>query len=121
MLRNVLEKIRPSKEEKNKMKNFAERVLKIILTESAKPLLCGSVAKGTWISNKNELDLFLLFSPATSRKDLEKKGLDFAKNIIKKLKGKYEIAYAEHPYLRGWVGKYQIDIVPCYSIEDPEK
>ncbi|MFQ6020469.1 MAG: CCA tRNA nucleotidyltransferase [Candidatus Aenigmatarchaeota archaeon] len=124
MLRNVLEKIRPSKEEKNKMKNFAERVLKIskiILKESAKPLLCGSVAKGTWISNKNELDLFLLFSPATSRKDLEKKGLDFAKNIIKKLKGKYEIAYAEHPYLRGWVGKYQIDIVPCYSIEDPEK
>jgi tRNA nucleotidyltransferase (CCA-adding enzyme) len=119
----ILKNIKPSEKEEVEMKKFIDKLLDTAskISKNVKPIICGSIEKGTWLSNKNEIDLFLLFSPSISKKVLEKKGLDFAKKIIKALKGRYQIAFAEHPYLRGWTGKYQIDIVPCYSISDPEK
>lgn len=121
-LKSVLDKIKPNKREEEEMKSFTD---KLIATSSKlskiKPLLCGSIEKGTWLSEKSEVDLFLLFKPSLSKKQLEKKGLELAKRIIKVMKGKYVIAYAEHPYLRGKIGKYQIDIVPCYEVSNPEK
>lgn len=121
-LKSVLNKIKPSKIEEEEMRSFTDRLVSTASKLSkVKPLLCGSIEKGTWISEKNEVDLFLLFKPSLSKKQLEKKGLDLAKKIIKTMKGKYVIAYAEHPYLRGTIGKYQVDIVPCYEITNPEK
>jgi len=119
----VLLKIKPDKREEHEMKSFVDSLIRTAskLSKSAKPLLCGSIEKGTWLSKKNEADLFLLFKPSLSKKQLEKKGLDLAKRIIKAMKGNYVIAYAEHPYLRGKIGKYQIDIVPAYEISNPEK
>jgi len=122
-LKLVLNEIKPDKKEEDEMRSFIDKLIKTASKSSkeAKPLLCGSIEKGTWLSKKNEADLFLLFKPSLSKKQLEKKGLDLAKRIIKAMKGSYVIAYAEHPYLRGKIGKYQVDIVPCYEISNPEK
>lgn len=121
-LKSVLDNIKPSKREEEKMKSFTDRLISTASKLSkVKPLLCGSIEKGTWLSEKSEVDLFLLFKPSLSKKQLEKKGLELAKKIIRVMKGKYVIAYAEHPYLRGTIGKYQVDIVPCYEIANPEK
>lgn len=121
-LKSVLDNIKPSKREEEKMRSFTDRLISTASKLSkVKPLLCGSIEKGTWLSEKSEVDLFLLFKPSLSKKQLEKKGLELAKKIIRVMKGKYVIAYAEHPYLRGTIGKYQVDIVPCYEIANPEK
>lgn len=121
-LKSVLDKIKPPQKEIEEMKSFTDSLLEAAkISKIAKPLFCGSIAKDTWLSEKNEVDLFLLFKPSLVKKQLEKKGLDLAKKIIKAMKGKYVIAYAEHPYLRGKIGKYQVDIVPCYDISNPEK
>jgi tRNA nucleotidyltransferase (CCA-adding enzyme) len=118
----VLEKIKPSKREEEEMKSFTDKLLATAYKlSSIKPILCGSIEKGTWLTSKSEVDLFLLFKPSVPKKQLEKKGLELAKRIIKVMKGKYVIAYAEHPYLRGKIGKYDVDIVPCYDIANPEK
>ena len=121
-LNEVLKAIKPDETEKKEMKSFIERLIETAkkLSKEAKPMVCGSVEKDTWLSKKYELDLFLLYKPDIPKKELEVKGLGLAKKIIKGLKGKFQIAFAEHPYLRGWVGKFQIDIVPCYEIENPE-
>jgi len=118
----VLDKIKPSKKEEEDTKSFTDRLIATASKLSkVKPLLCGSIEKGTWLSEKNEVDLFLLFKPSLSKKQLEKKGLELAKKIIRAVNGSFVIAYAEHPYLRGKIGKYQVDIVPCYEISNPEK
>jgi len=117
----ILDKIKPDKKEEEEMKSLIGKLLKAAQSKIAKPLICGSIEKGTWLSGKNEVDLFLLFKPSLSKKELEKKGLSLAKKIIKIMKGSFVIAYAEHPYLRGKIGKYKVDIVPCYEITDPEK
>ncbi len=119
---SVLKSIKPSGKEEEEMNGFVEKLLETAgkLSKEMKPIICGSVEKDTWLSKKYELDLFLLYKPEVSKKELEEKGLTLAKKIVKKLRGKHQIAFAEHPYLRGWVGKFQIDIVPCYDIENPE-
>ncbi len=121
-LKSVLKIIKPSKKEEREMDNFIEKLIETSgkLSKDMKPIICGSVEKDTWLAKKYELDLFLLFSPNITKKQLEEKGLKLAKDIIKILKGRYQIAFAEHPYLRGWVGKFQVDIVPCYKIKHPE-
>ena len=116
----VLKELKPSKKEYKEIRDFNRKITRTIekLAKNVKPMVCGSVAKDTWISEKNEIDLFLLFDSKLSKKDLEKKGLNLAKKIVKELKGNYEIAFAEHPYLKSWIEKYQVDIVPAYLIKN---
>ncbi|MEM5778488.1 MAG: CCA tRNA nucleotidyltransferase [Candidatus Aenigmatarchaeota archaeon] len=118
-LKEVLKEIKPSKKEEDEVKSFTSKLIKIA-SKFSKPLLCGSIEKNTWLTKKNEVDLFLLFKPSLSKNQLEKKGLAIAKKIVKKLKGSYVIAYAEHPYLKAKIGKFNVDIVPCYEIKNPE-
>ncbi|MFH1228857.1 MAG: CCA tRNA nucleotidyltransferase [Candidatus Aenigmatarchaeota archaeon] len=119
---SVLDRIKPSEKEEKEMKSFTDKLLATASDFSeVKPMICGSIAKGTWLSEKNEADMFLLFDPSVPKKLLEKRGLEIAKKIIKTLKGKFVIAYAEHPYLKGKIGKHDVDIVPCYDIIDPGK
>jgi tRNA nucleotidyltransferase (CCA-adding enzyme) len=93
--------------------------------KSVRPMICGSVEKGTWLAERREIDMFLLFDPKVERDELQKSGLEIAKKIIASLKGKYVIAYAEHPYLKGKVNfkgkEYGMDIVPAYDIADPSR
>ncbi|MBL7160177.1 MAG: CCA tRNA nucleotidyltransferase [Candidatus Aenigmarchaeota archaeon] len=116
-IKKLVEEIRDVSEDISAGQNYRDYIKEI--------MLCGSVEKGTWLSGNNEIDMFILFDPKTSREEFEEKGMEFAKKIVKKLKGKYEIAYAEHPYLKGNVKfektNYKIDIVPCYDLKDASK
>jgi tRNA nucleotidyltransferase (CCA-adding enzyme) len=121
-LNRVIVKIKPGQAERKEMNEFIEKLLETTkkISSEVKPMICGSVEKDTWLSKKYELDLFLLFKPDVDRMILERKGLDIAKKIVKAMKGRYVISFAEHPYLKGKVGKFQMDIVPCYDVENPE-
>jgi tRNA nucleotidyltransferase (CCA-adding enzyme) len=126
VLRNVLKKIKPDEGEKKEVEEFSKKIIskaeEVGKTFNVKPMLCGSIAKGTWIANKNELDLFLLFNPTLPRSHLEKQGLEIGKQIVKEFNGKFEIAFAEHPYVSGKIKNnnrtFDVDIVPCYDLKD---
>lgn len=120
--KGVLKQIKPSKRERDQMNKFTNKLVKKIkkISKNATPLVCGSVAKDTWLSNKKEIDLFLLFPTKLSKKDLEKQGLSLAKEIVKEFNGKYEIAFSEHPYLKAYIKGFEIDIVPCYFVKHAE-
>ncbi len=79
----------------------------------ASSVLVGSVAKGTFLKDP-DIDIFIRFSPRYSKKDMEKMGLEIAREIIP---NGYE-SYAEHPYLRGKIYGLKVDIVPCYHVEN---
>ena len=116
----VKEKVTPTpieKDEINKMVDEAVFVTKKII----KPLglgftLAGSFIRDTWMADKKEFEIFILFPEGAKREVLEKKGLEIGKKIVRMLKGKHVIAYAEHPYVRARVGDFDIDIVPCYKL-----
>jgi tRNA nucleotidyltransferase (CCA-adding enzyme) len=124
----ALVRLKPKSAEVKRLKVFCDILLKeaaAIAKRDASPMLCGSTVKDTWMAGTNEIDLFLLFNPTVPRAALQKRGLDIGKKIVSKLRGKYALAYAEHPYVSAKVKHkgttYDLDIVPCYDVANPAK
>ncbi len=115
----VLQEIKPTPEEERGIMEAAERLLreaKQVISDmnlDAEPILVGSVAKGTFLKNP-DLDVFIMFPSDTPQDILESKGLEIGKKLIKDGRENY----AEHPYINGTFMGYEVDLVPCYRIED---
>lgn len=123
VIAGVLRKITPSVKERRETEAVLERIRKAT-RDALKPLkleytLAGSFLRDTWLPDKKEFDIFILFPESVSRQDLEEKGLEIGKAIVRALGGSHEIAYAEHPYIRADVDGYAVDFVPCYDIKEP--
>ncbi len=80
-------------------------------------VVAGSAARGTFLSDRLDIDLFLLFPPGLARPELERHGLRLAGALFPEA----ETRYAEHPYLRGRFGGFPVDAVPGYAVTDPSR
>ena len=125
ILKRVLIKIKPSEKEEKRIKELSNRILAIANEEAAKyegkAILAGSLTRDTWLPNKNEIDVFILFPKTFSKEKLEEVGLKLGKIIVERLQGKWKVEYAQHPYIRGVINKIQVDLVPCYHLSPGEK
>ena len=82
--------------------------------------VAGSMARGTNLKGTADVDIFMLFDKKMDREKAVKQGLEYGKALLKGRKGKFEIKYAEHPYLRLYLDSLGIkaDIVPAFKIDD---
>jgi tRNA nucleotidyltransferase (CCA-adding enzyme) len=80
-------------------------------------LVAGSAARGTFLSDRLDVDLFLLFPPDLSRDRLREEGLALGRAVLSNT----ETRYAEHPYLRGEFEGFRVDAVPGFAISDPAR
>ena len=120
MLDSVLKRITPSKMEEKKIHKFSDKLVKKAEDISGlKACMCGSIGKHTWLRGDHDIDLFILFHHV-NRDELEKKGLSIGKKIVKKMRGRYIIKYAEHPYVHARIRGFDVDIVPCYKMKKGE-
>jgi len=78
-------------------------------------LVAGSAARGTFLMDRLDIDLFLLFPPDFPRERLREEGLALGRAVLTDP----ETRYAEHPYLRGRFEGFQVDAVPGFAIDDP--
>ncbi|HII61542.1 CCA tRNA nucleotidyltransferase [Pyrococcus horikoshii] len=123
VIAEVLQRIVPTKEEENfvstLMEEIKEKTEETIeeLNLDAKPYFVGSLAKDTYLAGDHDVDLFIAFPLDTSLEELREKGLELGKVLGERL-GKYEIAYAEHPYVRAEYKGIRVDIVPCYNVKN---
>jgi tRNA nucleotidyltransferase (CCA-adding enzyme) len=124
---SILKVIKPTEEENEKVKALSIKLINII-NEIAKEqginadaVLVGSVAKGTWLSGKADVDIFIKFPLSTSQKNLKKYGLELGHKCIGKMQGEYELRYASHPYITGFIEGFEIDFVPCYIIKSADE
>ncbi|MEF8832759.1 MAG: CCA tRNA nucleotidyltransferase [Candidatus Thermoplasmatota archaeon] len=112
----VLERVKPDEEERKTIERISEELLKILNEElegKKEPMIVGSVSKGTYLKDP-DIDIFVQFPLSTSREKMEEKILRVGRKILEDTEEKY----AEHPYIYGYYKGYEIDIVPCYDIED---
>lgn len=116
--KEVLKKIVPTKEEEKQIHEIINELIEKTKNSIKKfnlnafPILVGSVAKGTYTKNP-DIDIFIMFPSETKREELEKFGLKIGKEVIKG-----EERYAEHPYIHGFYRELEVDIVPCYKIDN---
>ncbi len=124
---SILKIIKPAEEENEKVKLLSDRLINIINETAreqgidAEAVLVGSVAKGTWLSGKADVDIFIKFPLNTSEEDLKKCGLELGSKCIEKVHGEHEFRYASHPYITGFIEGFEIDFVPCYIIKSAEE
>jgi tRNA nucleotidyltransferase (CCA-adding enzyme) len=74
----------------------------------------GSTARGTWLADDRDIDLFVRFPATLDRADLERHGLAVGRATLPD--GHEE--YAEHPYVTGEIRGFDVDLVPCYDVAD---
>jgi tRNA nucleotidyltransferase (CCA-adding enzyme) len=124
ILKEVLSRIKPKDEERNKVRQIFEEI-KNRIEEKAKSLginvrveLEGSVAKDTWISTDKDIDIFILFPYGTDKNKAKEIGLEIAKYGAGE---NWKIAYAEHPYIKKKIDEYEVDIVPGIEIKEGER
>ncbi len=80
-------------------------------------LVAGSAARGTFLADRLDVDLFLLFPPDLPRERLREEGLALGRAVLTDP----ETRYAEHPYLRGTFEGFRVDAVPGFAVTDPSR
>jgi tRNA nucleotidyltransferase (CCA-adding enzyme) len=120
--REVLARIAPDPGLLSRLAEVREHLVRRASTEAnhrgiplRRALVAGSAARGTFLQERFDIDLFLLFTPDLPRERLESEGLRLAEAILESP----EKHYAEHPYLRGQFEGFTVEAVPGYAIEDP--
>ena len=121
---DVLEKITPSPREKKRILTLAKELTEKV-KEAAKEAgveadvrVEGSVAKGTWLSEEPDIDIFMRVPTTMPREAFGTICLEIAR---KATKGSKQIErFADHPYLEAITDKVRINIVPCYRVKRGE-
>jgi tRNA nucleotidyltransferase (CCA-adding enzyme) len=122
VINQALDMVKPT----NGVQKIKQEILKIAeetVESKVRCLLVGSVARGTWLRGKYDVDLFMAFPEDVPLTELEEVGLELAKKIGEKLAkrwgGKVVERYADHPYIKVLFNEFEVDIVPCYDVKDP--
>lgn len=117
-MREVLERITPTDREKEAEKRAAEAIIRKIQSIKGRhvgAMLVGSIARDTHIRGDRDMDIFVLFPKELPRSEFEREGLAVARKVFE---GKpYWKEYSEHPYLKGIVDGFEVEIVPSYKVK----
>ncbi len=122
LLGNVLKKIEPSEKELKAEENIAKEIIAKIKKINGKHvdvILAGSIARQTHLKNDRDIDIFVMFPEHIEREEFEKEGLRIGKLVFKG--HKWEKAYSEHPYIRGNIRGFDVEIVPSYKVKNSEE
>lgn len=117
LLSRVLAKVTPSKAEiAEEMRLFEELKarIKAISGKHVDVVLAGSIARGTHLRGDRDIDIFVLFPQDVPREEFEKEGLAIGKKIFRG--HEWEKAYTQHPYIRGVIEGFEVEIVPSYKV-----
>lgn len=123
----ILNEIKPNKTEQENVEKISNELINYINKLSKEESLncvanlVGSVAKGTWLSGKSDIDIFINFTLDTPLEDLKEKGLYIAYKTSETFNGEAEEHYASHPYLTSHIDNFKIDFVPSYKINTAEE
>ena len=120
----ILKDIKPTAEEKSHIDSVSSKIMTFLQDAcdsegiDAKVNLVGSVAKNTALKGKSDIDIFIAFPLDTDKKYLKDNGLRLAHKFCDEFKTVPEHHFASHPYVTTHIEDCEVDIVPCYAIED---
>ena len=124
VLASAARTLTPGKGEERKLAMVEEKVLARVNAEAEKypevrgVITGGSYAKGTWLPDDVDIDIFVKISPDVDSERFEEVGLKVGGGAVRGYKhGKM---YAQHPYTEATVDGVKVNIVPCYDVRPGE-
>ncbi|MDY6761842.1 MAG: CCA tRNA nucleotidyltransferase [Candidatus Nanohaloarchaea archaeon] len=117
----VLDEVLPSDTEAEESRDLFSRIQAFVDDEFDRDAeLMGSTAKETFMAGDKDLDIFVFFPEHVGEEELEEEGLDIGEGVFEEFDGDYQVEYAEHPYTKGNIEGYEVEIVPAYRVESGE-
>ena len=116
--KTVLSAIVPSRQDviaEEKMVRALIRKIKQLKGVHVDVKLAGSLARNTHLRGDRDLDIFVFYEPKVKREQFEKAGLKLGHAVFGK--SFHEEAYSEHPYVRGEIDGFNVEIVPTYKVD----
>ena len=123
----ILKDIKPTESEKEHIDSVSYKIMKFLQEAcdekgiDATVNLVGSVAKNTALKGKSDIDIFIAFPLDTDKKELKDNGLKLAHECCDEFGITPQHHYASHPYVTTFLEGCEVDIVPCYAIEDGDQ
>ena len=120
----ILKDIKPTAEEKQHVDDVSSKLMHFLQKTcdengiDAKVTLVGSVAKNTALKGKSDIDIFIAFPLDTEMQYLKDKGLELAHKCCNEFDSAAQHHFASHPYVTTYIEGCEVDIVPCYAIDD---
>jgi tRNA nucleotidyltransferase (CCA-adding enzyme) len=123
----ILEKIRPTKEESQKMFSVQE-IVSDALFEAFNQLVhnnkwvtpiiepVGSFVKETNLAGNSDLDIFLKFPVDYPEEKFKTTVHDKIKIALQSIGATTQTSYASHPYVKAKLDGIDIDVAPCYDV-----
>ena len=115
----ALKYCQPSVKEVEKLTTITNQVLELV-RKYPSPLINevvagGSFAKGTWVKDDADLDIFVKIAPSIDKVAFEKLGKKVGLQSLKRYRT--QMRYSEHPYVEAFVRGVRVNIVPCFDVE----
>ena len=118
ILRISLTKIKPNKEEETLIDKKIKDFISKIKVKDAKVILGGSGAKGTWLRDANDADIFVQFN-YDRHKDKSDKLSDILEKQLKR-SFKVERLHGSRDYFQFKENKFTFEIIPILQIKKAE-
>lgn len=119
LLESVSKEITPTAEEAKLDREFASKfardLIKALDEPGAEACFVGSAARDTGIRGDRDIDIFLKFPRKHSEEYIVKK--TFAA-VRKTVDADWVTHYAEHPYLKAKVEGFDLEVIPCFQLEE---
>ena len=124
ILKEVLEKINPSKEELDYIGKFLKGFIKDLSSKlrtskvKAEVFVGGSFAKKTMIrKDRYDVDVFVRFDESFIGKDIS----NVLENVLKKMKNKFSVIHGSRDYFKIDVNEYFfLEIIPVIKVKNPK-
>lgn len=115
MFEKILSKIRPIKKEEQEVSLNVNEFLNTLNSKlkNAKAIVCGSFAKGTWLSGQHDIDIFVLFD---DNKDMSERLEKSLKLCFKK----YEKIHGSRDYFIVDFKNLSFELIPVLKIKKAE-
>lgn len=121
---DILKDIKPTEKEQADIDEMSDRLVSFLENAcveegfDAKIAVVGSVAKHTALKGKSDIDIFMAFPLSMDEHALKETGLYLAHKCSDEFDGDASHHFASHPYVSTIIDDYEVDLVPCYEIED---
>ena len=120
----ILQDIKPTQKEVDDVRRVSSKLMEFLNDKcqldniDAEAVLVGSVAKGTYLRGKSDIDVFIAFPLSTEKTQLKELGLNLAHQCCDVFGAEPHHQFASHPYVTTEIDDFKVDFVPCYLIND---
>lgn len=112
----------PTKETRAKKKEITKLVTQLVKKQIVdnkdviEVEVGGSIAKGTWLVQNADIDLFIKFKEDVPDKQFRLSSIEIGLKALEKYKP--YTRYSEHPYVEAIVQGTKVNVVPCYNVKE---